>query len=298
MSSSGADEGPAVANSGRTGPPSLQPGYAGRLYLKACATIAFALPVLGPLSSLRHDTGTLLGFSVVVIACVAAVVSAWRRPLLGGILVAIVGTAPFIWEMIMDATGAADPSSRYWAFWFFPGGLVGGALFVWAAFWKAPRPTEAALLPTAGVGAAPVGLIGRLRREAIGIGILGVIGLVFLAILALYPYQPQIQAVLPDAIIYAGFPLLLVGAGVLGYREDGARGAFIAGLGTAVVALTAMVGALLIAGQPVLQVGEGEWIGELFLVAGLMIIGGGFFGLLGGGIDAVLAGLVRRGTHA
>jgi hypothetical protein len=193
----------------------------------------------------------------------------------------------------LDATGAYDPSSRYWLVWCFPGGLVGGALFLTAAFWRAPRPSEAAEREAA-EPRARVGLVERARREAIGLVALGVVGLVFVAVMASYPSSTT--ELLPNAILLGGFPLLLVGAGVLGYREDRARGSFVAGLVAAVVAILGIAVALAIVGRALLQVGEGEWIGEAGLAAGLAIVGGGFFGLLGGGITALLRGM-RGGPH-
>lgn len=284
----GSDGGPAIDEPGL---------YLRQLLLKTLGTVAFALPSLGPLSSLSSDQGTLLGFGIVVIAGLAALVFAWRRPLPGGILVALVGIVPFIVELIMDATGAANPPSRYWLFWFFPGGLVGGALFLTAAFWRAPAPSEADPKREGAEGPGRVSLVERVRREAIGLAVLVVVGLVFLAVLAAYPYEPNTNALLPGAITLVGWPLLLVGAGVLGYRQDRARGSFIAGLVAAVIAMVGMGVALVIAGQTLFQVGEGEWIGEAWLVVGLAIVGGGFFGLLGGGITAMVGGLPRRRAH-
>ncbi len=283
---------------GSDGEPAIEePGSAGRMLLKTFATLAFLLPALGPLLSLSRDPVTLLGFGIIVIAGLAALVLAWRRPLPGGILVALVGIVPFIAELILDATGAADPSSRYWLFWFFPGGLVGGALFLAAAFWRAPQPSEAAPEQEAAEGRFRVSLRERVRREWIGLAALVAVGLVFLAVLAAYPYEPNIDALLPDAIILAGWPLLLVGAGVLGYREDRARGSFITGLVAAAIAMVGMGVALAIAGQTLFQVGEGEWIGEAWLVVGLAIVVGGFFGLLGGGITAMIGRLPRLLAH-
>jgi hypothetical protein len=271
------------------GPPIEEPGSVGRMLLKLVATLAVALPPLGPLSSLSRDPGTMLGFGMVVIASAAAVVLAWWRPLPGGILVALVGSVCFIVELIVDATGAADPSSRYWLFWFFPGGLVGGALFLAAAFWRAPGPSEGAERAAA-EPPGRVSLVERLRREAIGLAVLVVVGLVFVAVVASYPegLDPTSNQAIPAAILVVGFPLLLAGAGVLGYREDRARGSFVAGLVAAVVAMVGILIAATITGQQVLQVGEGEWIGEAFLAAGLAIVGGGLFGILGGGITALV----------
>ena len=270
-----------------------EPGLTGRLLFKLSATLAFVLPPLGPLMSLPGDPGTLLGFLGVVIASAAALAFAWRRPLPGGILVALVGSVSFIVELVLDATGAHDPSSHYWLFWFFPGGLVGGALFLTAAFWRAPAPSESAG-PEAAELRARVGLVERARREAVGLVALGLVGLVFVAVMASYPSDTT--EFLPNAVLLAGFPLLLVGAGSLGYREDRARGSFVTGLLAGVVALLGIAVALAIAGRALLQVGEGEWIGEAGLAAGLAIVGGGFFGLLGGGITALARG-ARGGGH-
>ena len=55
--------------------------------------------------------------------------------------------------------------------------------------------------------------------------------------------------------------------------------------------------ALVIAGRTLFQVGEGEWIGEAWLAAGLAIVGGGFFGLLGGGIMALIRARSRGEPH-
>lgn len=248
-------------------------------------------------SGRSRSPGTLLGFGIIVIAALAALALAWRRPLPGGILVALGGLVPFIVELFLDATGTADPSSRYWLFWFFPGGLVGGALFLAAAFWRAPQPSEGAPEREGAEGPGRVSLHERVRREWIGLAALVAVALVFLAVLGAYPYEPNTDALLPDAIILVGWPLLLVGAGVLGYREDRARGSFITGLVAAAIAMAGMGVALAIAGQTLFQVGEGEWIGEAWLVVGLAIVGGGFFGLLGGGITAMIGGLPRRLTH-
>ncbi len=276
------------------GPAIEEPGLTGRQLLKILATLAFVLPPLGPLSSLSNDPGTLFGFLSVVVASVAALVFAWRRPLPGGILVALAGSVPFIAELLLDATGAYDPSSHYWLFWFFPGGLVGGALFLAAAFWRAPQPSKTGRQREAAEPRARVGFVERARREAIGLVALGVVGLVFVAVMASYPSSTN--ELLPNAILLAGFPLLLVGAGVLGYREDQARGSFVAGLVAAVVAILGIAVALAIAGRALLQVGEGEWFGEAGLAAGPAIVGGGFFGLLGGGITALVRG-TRGSSH-
>lgn len=257
-----------------------EPGSDGRLLLKLCATLAVILPPLGPLSSLSTDPGTLAGFLCLVIAAAAAVAFAWRRPLPGGILVAGVGSVAFIADLVLDAAGAPDPSSRYWLFWLFPGGLVGGALFLAAAFWKVQAPAE-----TAGrEGAAGLGR--RVRREALGIAVLMVVELVFLSVMASYPSDTT--ELLPNAVLLGGSPLLLVGAGVLGYREDRVRGSFVVGFAAAVVAIAGMAFALAVTGHDVIRVGEGEWIGEAFRAAGLAIVGGGFLGLLGGGVAALL----------
>lgn len=279
-------------------PEADEPGSGGRMLLKLAATLAFVLPPLGPLSSLRSDPGTLLGFLGVVVAGTAAVLFAWRRPLPGGILVALVGSVPFIVELLLDATGATDPSGRYWLFWFFPGGLVGGALFLAAAFWRAAEPAEAGRKPEVAGGPGRVSLVERVRREAIGVTALVVIGLVFAAVVASHPEGTDLTTgqALPAAILVAGFPLLLVGAGVLGYREGRARGSFVAGLVAAAVAVVAIEVALKIAGQTLFKVGEEEWIGEAYLVVGLMIVGGGFFGLLGGAVAALARG-ARGGGH-
>ena len=50
-------------------------------------------------------------------------------------------------------------------------------------------------------------------------------------------------------------------------------------------------------GQTLFKVGEGEWIGEVYLAAGLMIMAGGFFGLLGGGLMALIGRLSRPLAH-
>lgn len=283
----GSAEGSPVEESRLTGPQ----------LLKFLATLAFVLPPLGPLSSLRSDPGTQLGFWSLAVAGAAAVAFAWRRPLPGGVLVALVGSVPFIAELVLDATGSPDPSSRYWLFWFFPGGLVGGALFLAAAFWRAPEPSEAAERETA-EPPARVSLVERVRREAIGIAVLAVVGLAFAAVVASYQGGTDLtsNAPVPAAILVGGFPLLLVGAGVLGYREGRARGSFISGLVAAAVAILGIAVALAIAGRALLQVGEGEWIGETSLAACLAIVGGGFFGLLGGGITALVRG-TRGSSH-
>jgi len=285
----GSDGGPAIE----------EPGLAGRVALKILATLAFALPPLGPLSSLSSDLGTLLGFWVVVIAGVAAVVFAWRRPLPGGILVALAGIVPFIAGLIVGAITAIEPVRLYWTFWVFPGGLVGGALFLAAAFWRAPEQREAGQQRGGAEGLGRVSLGERVRREAIGLAALVVVGLVFAAVVASYPNGTDLTSnqPVPGAIMLAGFPLLLVGAGVVGYRLDRARGSFVAGLVAAVVAMVGTGVAAAIAGWPFLQVGEGEWIGEAYLVAGLAIVAGGFFGLLGGGIVALIRGLAHRLAH-
>ncbi len=279
------------------GPAIEEPGLAGRVVLKILAVLAFVLAPLGPLSSLSNDLGTLLGFWIVVIAGAAALLFAWRRPLVGGIFVALIGSVPFIAGLIVGAITTIEPVRLYWTFWFFPGGLVAGALFLAAAFWRAPEPSEAGPQGEGAEGPARISRIERVRREIIGLAALVVVGLVLLAVLASYPYQPNTRALLPDAIIFAGWPLLLVGAGVVGYRLDRARGSFVAGLVAAVVGIVGIGVALTIAGQALFQVGEGEWIGEAFLAAGLMIVGGGFFGLLGGGIMALVGGLLRRLAH-
>lgn len=267
----------------------------GRQVLKILATLAFVLPPLGPLPSVPN-VGSLLGVGVVAIAGIAALVYAWRRPLPGGILVALLGAVPFVVELLLDAAGAGDPASRYWLFWFFPGSLVGGALFVAASFWRAPRPSPAAPeKPPA--GSTGGGLVRRMRREAVGLAVLVVVGLVFLAVLAWYPREPNTDALLPGAIILVGWPLFLVGAGVVGYRLDRGRGSFVGGLVAAAVAMVGMGVALAMAGQPLLRVGEGEWIGEAWLAAGLAIVGGGFLGLLGGGIAALAGGASHRNAH-
>lgn len=221
---------------------------------------------------------------------------AWRRPLPGGILLTLAGAVPFAVELVADAAGAADPASRHWLFWFFPGGLVGGALFVAAAFVQAPRRSEPGLdVEPAGAGGS--GLGARVRREAIGLAALAAIGLVFFAVMTLYPYEPGTSVLLPGAILLAGWPLLLVGAGVIGYRVDRTRGSFVAGLAAALVAVVGTGVATAIAGQPFLEVGEAEWIGEAYLAAGLAIVGGGFVGLLGGGVASLFAGPWQRRVH-
>jgi hypothetical protein len=164
----GSDVGPAMEDA----------GFTGRQLLKILATLAVTLPPLGPLSSLSDDQGTLLGFFSAAIASAAALVFAWRRPLPGGILVALVGSVPFIVELTVDASGATDPSSRYWLFWFFPGGLVGGALFLAAAFLGTPAPVEAGPKREGAEGSGRVSLVERARREAIGLAALVVVGLV------------------------------------------------------------------------------------------------------------------------
>ena len=268
------------------------PGSAGRLVLKPYATLAFVLPALGSLSSLSDDPGTRLGFLIVVIAAAAALVFAWRQPLAGGILVALVGSVTFVAELILDASGAPDPSSRYWLFWFFPGSLVGGTLFLAAAFWRAPEPSEPGRTREGAGGPGRVSLAERVRREAIGLAVLVAVGLVFVVVMASYESwtDTALAGALSRAILLAGFPLLLVGAGVLGYREDRARGAFVAGLAAAVLACAGLEVAVKTTGQTLFKVGEGEWIGEAYLAVGLLIVGGGFFGLLGGGLMA----LIRR----
>ena len=140
---------------------------------------------------------------------------------------------------------------------------------------------------------APVRLGERIRREAIGLALLVAVGLVFLVLLALYPWAQDHRSPIPPAILLIGWPLFLVSAGVLGYRLDRARGSFVAGLVAAVVAMVGTAVATTMAGQPFLEVGEGEWIGEDYLLAGLMVVVGGFLGLVGGGIAA----LVRDGAH-
>lgn len=269
-----------------------EPGSDTRLLLKLVATLAFALPALGPLTSLPNDAGTLLGFSTVVLAGVAAVAFAWRWPLPGGILVALVGVAPFVVELFADVAGAPDPSSRYWLFWFFPGGLVGGTLFLVTAFWPAPMLREAGGRPE---GAGRVSLAERVRREAIGLTVLLVVGFVFAAVLASYPDGVGSDQPVPAAILILGFPVLLLGAGALGYREDGVRGSFVAGLVAAAVSMFGIGVALEFAGQTSFRVGEGEWAGEAWLAVGLAILGGGFFGLFGGGITAMIG---RRFDHS
>lgn len=273
-------------------------GYLGRQMLKGAATLAFAVLPLGALTILSRDLGTLLGFSIVAIAGVAAVAFAWRRPLPGGILVALAGIVPFIAEVIVDASGAPDPPSRYWLFWFFPGGLVGGALFLAAAFWWAPPPSEAGRKVEGTGRPGHVGAVERVRREAVGLAVLVAVGFLFfvLAVMASYAEQPGGTFTAPDWLL-AGWPLLLVGAGVLGYREDRARGSFIAGLVAAVVAIGSMLIAPMITGHEALQAAPGEGIGEVWLVIGLMVVGGGLFGLLGGGILALVGGLSRRRAH-
>jgi hypothetical protein len=234
-----------------------------------------------------------------VLANAAAVVFAWRRPLPGGILVALVGTVPLVIELIVGAAGVGDPSSRYWLFWFFPGSLVGGALFVAAAFWRRPEPSEAGRRREGAEGTGRVSLAEHVRQEAIGLAVLVLVGLVLVGLVASYPNGTDLttnQAV-PATILVAGFPLLLVGAGVLGYREDRARGSFVAGLMSAAVAVVGIEVALKITGQTLFKVGEGEWIGEAYLVAGLAIVAGGFFGLVGGGVAALFGGLSRRPAH-
>jgi hypothetical protein len=277
--------------------PLQQPGSSGRLLLKSLATIAFVLPVVGPLSSLPTDQGTLLAFWSVAVAGTVAVVFAWLRPLPGGILLAVVGTVSFIAGLIMDATTDIEPTQLYWTFWFFPGGLIGGALFLAAAFWRAPAALEAGEKVEGAAVRTRLGFLDRVRREAIGTALLVVVGLVFAAVLASYAEGLGSDQPVPRAIFLVGFPLLLVGAGVLGYREDRARGSFIAGLVAAVVALGGIEVAQRIVGQTLFKVGEAEWIGEAFLVVGLMIVGGGFFGLFGGGIASLIDGLPRRHAH-
>ncbi len=265
---------------GSDGEPALEePGLAGRQLLKVLATLAFVLPPLGPLASLSNDPGTLLGFSIVVIAGVAALVFAWRRPLPGGILVALVGIVTFIAGLIAGATTATDPTRLYWTFWFFPGSLVGGALFLAAAFWRA-EPSERGLIRPATEGPGPGGLVA------------GVLLFFVCSVVAEYPDQPGRAFTVPDWLL-VGWPLLLIGAGVLGYREDRARGSFVAGLVAAVVAIGSMLIAPMITGHEGLQAAPGEGIGEVWLVIGIMIVGGGFFGLLGGGIMALIDGLSR-----
>ncbi len=279
---------------GSDGEPALEePGLAGRQLLKVLATLAFVLPPLGPLASLSNDPGTLLGFSIVVIAGVAALVFAWRRPLPGGILVAVIGIVTFIAGLIVGATTATDPTRLYWTFWFFPGSLVGGALFLAAAFWRA-EPSERGLIRPATEGSGPGGLVAGVRREAVGLAVLLAAGLLFFvfSVVAEYPDQPGRAFTVPDWLL-AGWPLLLIGAGVLGYREDRVRGSFIAGLVAAVVAIGSILIALMIAGREGPRAAPGEGIGEVWLVIGLMIVGGGFFGLLGGGIMALIDGLSR-----
>ena len=275
------------------GPALEEPGLAGRQLLKVLATLAFVLPPLGPLASLSNDSGTLLGFSIVVIAGVAALVFAWRRPLPGGILVALVGIVTFIAGLIVGATTATDPTRLYWTFWFFPGSLVGGALFLAAAFWRA-EPSERGLIRPATEGPGPGGLVAGIRREAVGLAVLLAAGLLFFvfSVVAEHPDQPGRAFTVPDWLL-AGWPLLLIGAGVLGYREDRVRGSFIAGRVAAVVAIGSMLIAPRITGHEGLQAAPGEGIGEVWLVIGLMIVGGGFFGLLGGGIMALIEGLSR-----
>lgn len=114
---------------------------------------------------------------------------------------------------------------------------------------------------------------------------------------ASYPDASNTNAPLPAAILVGGFPLLLVGAGVLGYREDRARGSFIAGLVAAVIAIAGIAVALATGGQTLFPLGEGEWIGEAYLALGLAVLGGGFFGLLGGGVTALVRGRPRGGPN-
>lgn len=147
-------------------------------------------------------------------------------------------------------------------------------------------------------GPGRASLAERIRREAIGLAILVAVGLVFLAELAWYPYEANASPSLPGAIVLVGWPLFLVGAGVLGYRLDGARGSFVLGLVAAVGAVVGNVVAAAIAGQPFLEVAEGEWIGEAYLAAGLLIVLGGFLGLIGGGIMALIRDTPRRPAHS
>lgn len=278
--------------------PSEEPGYGGRLLLKVVATMAFLFPVVGPLSSLPTDQGTLLAFWSVAIAGTAAVVFAWRRPLPGGILVALVGTVTFIAGLIVDATTDIEPTQLYWTFWFFPGGLVGGALFLAAAFWRAPGVSEAGVEVEGAVEPMRVGLVERARREAVGIALLVAVGAVFAVVFASNPDGAGSNWLGARAVFFVGFPLLLVGAGVLGYREDRARGSFVAGLVAAVVAVVGIEIALRSVGQTLFTVGEAEWIGEAYLAGGLMIVGGGFFGLFGGGFMALIGGRSHRLGHS
>jgi hypothetical protein len=61
--------------------------------------------------------------------------------------------------------------------------------------------------------------------------------------------------------------------------------------------VVAIEAALKTTGQTLFKVGEGERIGEAYLVAGLAIVTGGFFGLVRGGVAALLGGLSRRPAH-
>jgi hypothetical protein len=79
---------------------------------------------------------------------------------------------------------------------------------------------------------------------------------------------------------------------------DRARGSFVLGLAAAGGAMVGNVVAAAIAGQPFLEVGEGEWIGEAYLAAGLLIVLGGFLGLLGGRIMALIRDTARRPAHS
>jgi len=162
---------------------------------------------------------------------------------------------------------------------------------------REPEPPEpgAKRVGAGGRGPGRISLVERVMREAVGLAVLVVVGLVFvlLALSASYPAAPGQTFAVPEWLL-VGWPLLLVGAGVLGYREGRARGAFVAGLVAAVVAIASILIPPMITGHEAIQAAPGEGIVEVWLAVGLMIVGGGFFGLLGGGITALIGSRPRR----
>ena len=162
---------------------------------------------------------------------------------------------------------------------------------------REPEPPEPGAKREGAGSPGRISLVEGARRDAVGLAVL-VVGLVFvvLALSASYPAQAGQTFAVPEWL-FVGWPLLLVGAGVLGYREDRACGAFVAGLVAAVVAIASILIPPMITGHEAIQAAPGEGIVEVWLAVGLMIVGGGFLGLLGGGITALIGSLPRRVGH-
>ena len=160
---------------------------------------------------------------------------------------------------------------------------------------REPEPSEPGAKREGAGSPGRISLVEGARRDAVGLAVLVVVGLVFvvLALSASYPAQAGQTFAVPEWL-FVGWPLLLVGAGVLGYREGRARGAFVAGLVAAVVAIASILIPPMITGHEAIQAAPGEGIVEVWLAVGLMIVGGGFFGLLGGGITALIGSRPRR----